>query len=131
MTLDRKFLVMAFVYAALGMLLGIHMAASHNHVQHVTHAHILLVGFVLSLAYAIVHKLWLGPMGVIATVQFYLHQLGAIVLVGGLYVLYGRILPEPQIGPILGIASLVVFSAVLVMLYMLVKSLRRNATHHA
>lgn len=122
---------MAFVYAALGMLLGIHIAASHNHVQHVAHAHILLVGFVLSLAYAIVHKLGLGPMGAVATVQFYLHQLGAIVLVGGLYALYGRMLPEPQIGPILGIASLVVFSAVLVMLYMLVKSLRRNATHNA
>ena len=126
MAIDRKFLIMAFVYAAIGMLLGIQMAASHNHAQHVTHAHILLVGFVLSLAYAIVHKLWLGQVGALARVQFYLHHLGAIVLVSGLYVLYGRILPEPQIGPVLGIASLVVFSAVLVMLYMLIKNLRRN-----
>ena len=113
---------MAFVYAAIGMLLGIYMAASHNHVQHVTHAHILLVGFVLSLAYAIVHKLWLAQAGAIAALQFYLHQVGALVLVGGLFLLYGRIVPESQIGPVLGVASIVVFSAVLLMLYMLLKN---------
>ena len=126
MNIDRKFLLMAFVYAAIGVLLGIYMAASHNHVQHVTHAHILLVGFVLSLAYAIVHKLWLAQAGAIAALQFYLHQVGALVLVGGLFLLYGRIVPEPQVGPVLGVASIVVFSAVLLMLYMLLKNPRAN-----
>lgn len=79
------------------------------------------MGFLFSLAYAIVHKLWLTHAGAIATLQFCLHQLGAIVLVGGLFMLYGRIVPEPTVGPVLGIASIVVFSAVLLMLNMLIK----------
>ena len=57
--LDRKYLVFALVYAILGMSLGIFMAASHNHGQFVTHAHLLLIGFVVSLIYGVIHKLWL------------------------------------------------------------------------
>ena len=57
--LDRKYLVFVLVYAILGMSLGIFMAASHNHGQFVTHAHLLLIGFVVSLIYGVIHKLWL------------------------------------------------------------------------
>ena len=47
--MSRRYLVWALCYAAIGMALGIYMAASHNHGELVTHAHVLLVGFVLSL----------------------------------------------------------------------------------
>ena len=46
--MDRKFVISALCYALLGMVLGIHMAASKDHGQFVTHAHIMLVGFVVS-----------------------------------------------------------------------------------
>ena len=42
--MDRKFVISALCYAMLGMLLGIYMAATQDHGQFVTHAHIMLVG---------------------------------------------------------------------------------------
>lgn len=120
---DRKYLVWALGYAAIGMCLGIFMAASHNHAQHVTHAHILLVGFVLSLGYGIIHKLWLGhPNPIIARIQFIVHQAAAVTMFTGLLLLYGNILPEPQLDPILGIASITVLVGALLMLYMVLKT---------
>lgn len=44
----RKFILTAFGYAILGLLLGIYMVASKNHGQYVTHTHFMLVGFLLS-----------------------------------------------------------------------------------
>lgn len=48
MALDRRFLLCGFAYAIAGMGLGIYMAASHNHALFVAHAHMLLLGFVVS-----------------------------------------------------------------------------------
>jgi len=120
---DRKYLVWALSYAAIGMCLGIFMAASHNHAHRVTHAHILLVGFVVSFIYGIIHKLWLGqPNPMVAKIQFVLHQAGAVTMATGLLLLYGNILPEPQLDPILGIASIAVLVGTLLMLYLVLKA---------
>ncbi len=128
MSLDRKYLVWAVSYAVIGMGLGIFMAASHNHAQHVTHAHILLVGFVVSLIYAVIHKLWLGDKTTqVAKTQFIVHQAGAVTMFSGLLLLYGNMVPEPQLDPILAIASIAVFTAALLMLFMVVKSNRATA----
>jgi hypothetical protein len=128
MNFDRKFLIWALSYAIIGMCLGIFMAASHNHAQHVTHAHILLAGFVLSLIYGIIHKLWLGvkPPGLSKT-QFIVHQAGAVALFVGLLLLYGNVMPEAQLDPILGSASIAILLGVLLMLYMVIKTKTANA----
>ena len=42
--MDRRFVLTAFGDAILGLALGIYMAASKNHGQHVTHAHFMLIG---------------------------------------------------------------------------------------
>jgi hypothetical protein len=47
---DKKYLVWALGYIAIGMCLGIFMAATQKHGQLPTHAHINLIGFVLSLS---------------------------------------------------------------------------------
>lgn len=123
MSLDRKFLLWALGYAVAGMALGIFMAASHNHAQHVTHAHILLVGFVVSLIYAVIHKLWLGDSPPrLARIQFLVHHAGALTLFAGLLSLFGNVLPEARLDPVLAIASITVFAAALMMLFMVVKS---------
>src|SRR5690242_18956779 len=70
MDMSRRYLVWSLCYAAIGMGLGIYMAASHNHGQLVTHAHVLLVGFMLSLVYGIIHRLWLeAPRRAVAMTQ--------------------------------------------------------------
>jgi hypothetical protein len=123
MNLDRRFLVWALGYAAVGISLGIYMAASQNHGELVTHAHILLIGFVLSLVYGIIHKLWLDkPNRAVANTQFVLHQAAAVTVSVGLFLLYGGIVAEPALAPFLGTASAGVLVGMLLMLYMVLRS---------
>jgi hypothetical protein len=122
MSFDKKYIIWALSYAAVGLVLGIYMAASHNHAELVTHAHILLIGFVVSFIYGIIHKLWLQrPSRALANIQFVLHQAAALTISVGLFLLYGSMLPPPTLDPILGIGSVGVLVAMLVMLYMVVK----------
>jgi hypothetical protein len=125
---DRKYLLWALVYAVIGMCLGIFMGVSDDHGQRPTHAHINLVGFVLSFGYGVIHKLWLRqPNPKIANIQFVVHQTGAVVMITGLALLYGNFAPREQVGPVLGIASITVLLGALLMLYMVVKAKAVNA----
>jgi hypothetical protein len=120
---DRPYLIFALAYAAAGMALGIYMGASHNHGQFVTHAHVMLVGFVTSLIYAVIHRLWLpAPSRSLATLQFILHQAGSLAMVVGLYLLAGQILSEDRAGAVMIPATLAVILGVLLMLLMVLKA---------
>ena len=122
MAFDRKFLLCGFAYAVLGMALGVYMGASKNHTLFIAHAHILLVVFVVSFIYALVHKLWLaGAGGRLVGVQFYLHQLATLGMTAGLVLLYGGMVAEASIGPVLGIASVGVLLAVVLMGWMILR----------
>jgi len=128
MAIDRKFLLCGFAYAIAGMGVGIYMAASKNHALFVAHAHILLVGFVVSFIYALVHKLWVAGSGRrLAGIQFYLHQLAALVMTCGLVLLYAGVLPEATLAPALGLASVGVLLAALLMVWMIVRLPRERA----
>jgi hypothetical protein len=120
---DRKYLMWALGYAIAGMALGVVMGATQDHSQHVTHGHILLVGFVTSLAYALIHKLWIGPAATrLAQAQFLTHQGGALVMFVGLLMLFGQVLPVEQLDPVLAAASVVVLLAAVLMMVMVVRS---------
>jgi drug/metabolite transporter (DMT)-like permease len=123
MSYDRKFLVFALGYIVLGMCLGIFMAASHDHGERPTHAHINLIGFVLSLSYGIMHKLWLvNASKIIAKTQFILHHAGAITIFVGLFLLYGNMMPEEKLDPVLAIGSITVLLSAILMFYMVLKT---------
>ena len=123
---DRKYLVWALAYVAIGMGVGVYMGASQNHMQHVSHAHILLVGTVISFIYGIIHKLWLDQPGKgISRLQFGLHQTASLVMFAGLLLFYGNVFLEPVGGPVLGIASMGVLAAALLMIYMVAKPGKR------
>jgi hypothetical protein len=123
MTLDRKFLVSALCYAIAGMSLGVFMAATHDHGQFITHAHVMLVGFVVSLIYGVIHKLWLqdGRAPRLARLQLALHQAGAVVMTAGLFVLYGGYAPQAVMDPILAVASIVVLIGAVLMLVLVTR----------
>ena len=123
--MDRKYVLTAFGYLLLGLLLGIHMAASKVHTQFVTHAHIMLVGFVLSFIYALCHKLWIKPEAKLLALQYYTHQIGTVVLLIGLFLLYGQFVSEQLLGPIMGIASFVVLVSAILMKVILIKSFKQ------
>lgn len=126
LSFDRAHLTAGLVYAALGMGLGIFMAAGQNHVQHVTHAHLLLVGFLLSVIYAIIHRLWLPDAGrVLARLQFTFHHAGVVLMVTGLFLLYGGHFSHGQLEPVLAGSSVLVLLALLKMLAMVVTAGRK------
>lgn len=120
---DRNYLVWALIYAALGMGLGIYMGASRNHGQFITHTHILLVGFVTSVIYAVIHRLWLtAPSRALATIQFVLHQAGCLAMFTGLLLIYGHAAPEERVAPLMGPATVAVILGALLMLVMVLRS---------
>ncbi len=128
MGLDKKFVVWALSFAAAGMTLGIFMAATQNHSELVTHAHILLVGFVVSFIYGIIHKLWLSqPSKGLANLQFVLHQASAVTMAVGLFLLYGNYVAGPKLEPILSTSALGILLGMLLMLYMVVTSARQKS----
>jgi len=126
MGFDREYLVFALAYVVVGMGLGLYMGASQNHGQLVTHAHPLLVGFVVSFIYAIIHKLWLpAPGRGLAHAQLVLHQLGALVMCAALFGMFAGFGSEDSLGPVLGIASAAVLAGAVLMVVLVAKS--RNA----
>lgn len=117
MDVERKHVVMAMIYAVVGMCYGVIMAASKDHTLHVAHAHILLVGFVASFIYGVMYKLWLsGCNERLASAQFWLHHVGTVVMGAGLTLLYGGVYPEDVVGPVLGVSSIAVLISAVVML---------------
>jgi hypothetical protein len=123
MSFDRKYLVWALSFAILGLCMGIYMASSQDHGQRVTHAHIMLAGFVVSLIYGVIHKLWLTQVSAgVATTQFILQQAGAVVMSIGLFLLYGQHVAPQQIEPFLAVSTFAVLLGAVLMLYMVIKS---------
>lgn len=116
LTLDRSFLVIGLVYGILGLVLGIFMAATRDHGQLVTHAHLMLVGFLLSIIYAVIHRVWLNePNRLISRLQFGAHHLGTVMMVVGLFLLYGGHQTHDNLEPLLASASIIVLVAMILM----------------
>jgi putative solute:sodium symporter small subunit len=125
--MDRKYILTAFGYAILGLALGIYMAANKNHGQHVTHAHIMLIGFLLSFIYGLCHKLWLNNSeSKLATIQFYVHQIGAAVVLVSLFLLYGQFVALDAIDPFLAISSIAILTGVVLMKIEFIRCTRRS-----
>jgi hypothetical protein len=114
----RWHLLFGLTFAALGMLLGIAMAMSHNHVEMPAHAHLMLLGFVVSTLYAIVYRLWLQATSVrLAVVQTALHETGATVMGLGLALMFGGIVAEASIEPVLAAGALCALAGVALMIW--------------
>lgn len=121
--MDRKFILTSLGYAIIGLILGIFMAASKDHGQLVTHAHIMLIGFVVSFIYGLCHKLWLNNItSTLAKAQFYIHQAGTLVVVTGLFLYYGKFVTLETIDPVLAISSIAVLIGMILMKVLFIKS---------
>ena len=121
--MDRKFILTSLIYAIIGLALGIFMAASKDHGHLVTHAHILLIGFVVSFIYGLCHKLWLNNLvSKLSVTQFYVHQVGTIGVVIGLFLYYGNFVSLETIDPYLALFSITVFTGMLLMTVLFIRS---------
>lgn len=114
----RWHLLFGLTFAGLGMVLGIYMAISNNHSEMPAHAHVMLLGFVVSVIYAVIYQLWLKGTGTrLAAIQTALHELGAALLSGGLVLMFGGIASEASVEPLLGVGAFLALGGVLVMLW--------------
>ncbi|MBP5857564.1 hypothetical protein KAJ83_11130 [Marivibrio halodurans] len=81
------------------------MAASHDHSQMPTHAHLMLFGWVGMTLYAAIYRLWpaMGA-GPLARIHAAVAHLALIGLTAGLYFIYGGNIPVGE--PLATVASL-------------------------
>jgi hypothetical protein len=115
--MPSSFFRMAVIYGFLGMLLGIHMAASGNHGQMVTHAHLMLIGWVTTFLYGAYLKMNPSAGGTLAKVLWWIATIGAIVTIVGLFLLYGAISLEMG-EPLATAGSLTVAAGMALFLFM-------------
>ena len=120
--MDRNFILTSFGYAIIGLALGIFMAASKDHGHLVTHAHIMLIGFVVSFIYGLCHKLWLNNIiSKLSKVQFCIHQVGTLGVIVGLFLYYGKFVTLETIDPVLAISSIAVLIGMVLMKVLFIK----------
>lgn len=100
----NRFLTAAIVYGVLGMLLGLHMAMSHDHGQRPTHAHIMVIGWVSFFLFGLFY-LHFGSLvrPLLAQIHFWLAQVSMAGIAIGLYLIYSG---EMQYEPIPAVSSL-------------------------
>jgi cbb3-type cytochrome oxidase subunit 1 len=107
----RNFFTLAIAYAVCGMVLGLSMAISHDHSQMPTHAHMMVLGWVMSAVFAFFyHLVPAAAASKLARVHFWLTAVGGIGLVGGLYVMIGG---NAAVEPVVAVSSMAFFAATL------------------
>ncbi|WP_394694372.1 TonB-dependent receptor [Hyphobacterium sp.] len=121
MKVDRIHLVLGLLWLIAGMALGEHMGRTQDHGQMPTHAHIMLVGGVLPVLWAILNRVWKMGSGLLAWAQLVLHHAGAAIMIVGLYKLYGGGNGE-TLGPVLGVSALLVMLATVLMLFLAIRA---------
>ena len=103
--LAEKFIKSAAVYIILGMLLGIYMAASQDHSQMPTHAHLNLLGWVTMGIMGLVYKSWpTAAAAKLANLTYWLAHVSVIGMTLGVGLLYAGMV---QYEPIAIVSSLV------------------------
>lgn len=83
-SLDRIFIAVGFIWLLAGMAFGAWLGASHHNNFSNTHAHINLLGFVLSVLFGLLHANYQDlAQSRLAVLQFAGYQIGVLSLVTG------------------------------------------------
>ncbi|MES2847004.1 MAG: TonB-dependent receptor [Pseudomonadota bacterium] len=123
MNISRNFLVIGSLYLVVGIGFGMYMGGSGDHSLAPVHAHINLLGFTLMTLFGLAYRLIPGmAANGLATAHFWLHQIGAIVLLIGLLLMMTGTVPEATVGPVMPVAEIAVLGGVLCWLVNLVRS---------
>ena len=122
----RNFFTLAVIYAVVGMLLGLSMAMSQDHTQTPTHAHIMVLGWVTSSVFAFFyHLVPAARNSKLAIVHFWLSGISSIVMMIGLFVLYGG---NPSIEPVLGVSAMAFIAATVLFAFIALRALWSGET---
>ncbi len=95
MNISRNFLLIGSIYILIGMILGSYMGGSGDRTLAPLHAHMNLLGFVLSVIFALVYRSYpaMAENG-LARPHFWLHQSGTLLLLIFLYLVLSETIAE-------------------------------------
>jgi hypothetical protein len=100
----------AVIYFMMGIGLGIYMGASGDHLLVPVHAHFNLLGWAsLALVGLIYHQFPVAGSHRLATIQFWLHNLG---LLTAMALLVAILRGNSSLEPVIGVASIVIGASV-------------------
>ena len=114
MALDRLYVLTAFVWLIFGMVFGIYLGITDQTNLANSHAHIGLLGFVLSTLFGLLHRAWpalrISPL---SRWQFWIYQIGTVLLVIGKYQV-----DTSEVSPIVAPGALIVVTGTLLMAWL-------------
>ena len=117
--LDAVFVTFGLVLVLSGMTLGAIMGGSGDHGQQSTHAHINLVGGVFSILFGLAHRGWPAlRAGVLPLIHLALHVAGVLVMVSGLFMIFGSAGETPLAKGLATYGSSAVMLGVLIFLFL-------------
>lgn len=121
----RNFFILALIYAICGMLLGLQMGISHDHLQMPVHAHTMVLGWLMSGFFAFFYHLFpdIGRSR-LANVHFWFTAVTGIALLVSLYFVIDG---NTQVEPVTAVSSILFFVALLLFAWIALPVLRRTA----
>ncbi len=121
----QLFFKTAILILLVGMAAGIFMAASQDHTMGPAHAHLNLLGFVVSSVYGTYYALFPAKAdGLLPKLHWAAHTLAVVVMAPALAaVLYGHV----EVEPIVAIASIVGFLAAATFAFVVFRPVRASA----
>lgn len=117
MNVSRNFVLVGTLFLLIGICFGIYMGASGDHSFAPLHAHLNLLGFVLSMIFALTYRSY-DAMGAsrLAGIHFWLHTVAAAVLLIMLFLLMSGSIAEAGMSPIAPIAEIVILAGIILFL---------------
>jgi hypothetical protein len=123
MNVSRGFLVIGSLYLLVGIFLGMYMGGSGDHTLAPVHAHINLLGFTLMTVFGIAYRVMPEMAGnMLARTHFWLHQVGGLILLLGLFLLMTGRMAEGTAAMVMPVAEITVFLGMLCWTINLVRS---------
>ena len=114
MNVSRNFLLLGCAFLIAGLVLGMYMGGSGDHSLAAGHAHINLVGFVLSVVFALTYRAFPAMTeGRLASAHFGLHAVGAAIFNLMLFLLLSERISEAAMAPIAPISEALVLLGVI------------------
>ena len=114
MNVSRNFMLLGSAFLIIGIAIGMYMGGSGDHSLGLSHAHINLLGFVLSAVFALTYKAYPAMVeGRLASIHFWLHLVGAVAVNLLLFLMLSGIITEAAMVPLAPISELLVLLGVL------------------
>ena len=109
MNVSRYFLLIGSLYLLIGIGIGMYMGAAQDHRLVPAHAHINLLGFTLMAVFGLAYRVFPALDGTaLARAHFWLHRVGALVLLVMLFLLFSENITEASMAPLAPIAELLI-----------------------